>query len=163
MKKITFLFSLLMLSACERDDLCTPDQATTPRMVVVFKDFSNPAAVKTVPALEVREIGSSELAPLNFEGATRITEADTVRIPLRNSFDLTSYNFFNTTNNVVLNSVGNFSYSRTDEFVSRACGFRTIYSNLDANLEASSPWINEIRIVNPEISNSFEVHVEVLH
>ncbi len=157
------LLICLLLAACERDDLCTPDQATTPRMTIVFKDVTNPTQIKEVTSLRVKEIGSGEFAPLDFNGSMLLEDADTIYLPLRNNFDLTSYDFFKEEDGVNLISNVDFRYSRNEEFVSRACGFRTLYNGLGSGVSANTGWINRTQVVDTTITNNLIVHVEIFH
>ncbi|WP_157111362.1 DUF6452 family protein [Nonlabens spongiae] len=163
----TLFVFLLASSGCERDDLCTPDQETSSRMVVVFKDFLNPDTVKPVENLRVRVLGASEYAPLDFEGSTSLEMADTVYIPLRNFDDQTIYDFETDNEEDGFNIDRlNFSYTRQDEFVSRACGFKVNYNDLQASRQQeipNQPWIIETEVIDSTVNNRNEVHVEIFH
>lgn len=168
-KKFFFALFILLLasSGCERDDLCTPDQETSSRMVVVFKDLLSPDTVKPVENLRVRVLGASEFAPLDFEGSTSLEMADTVYIPLRNFDDLTIYDFETDNEEDGFNIDRlNFSYTREDEFVSRACGFKINYNDLGASRQEEfpdQPWIFNIEVLDSTVNNRNEVHVEIFH
>jgi len=163
---ILLFVSLLFSSSCERDDLCTPDQSTSPRMVVVFKDATAPSLIKVAPQLRVKVLGSSEFAPLDFEGNTFKEAADTIYLPLRNFDDETIYSF-QRENEINLNSdIITFDYNPEEEYVSRACGFKIDYLELDADLNIetpNNPWISSINVIDATINDSNEVHVEIYH
>jgi hypothetical protein len=162
---ILVLFALA-LAGCEKDDLCTADQSTSPRMVIVFKDATNPGVVKTVTNLRIKEIGKTEFAPLDFEGSTSLALADTIYLPLRNLNRLTSYNFYTDEDNVTNIDNIDFRYTTNDAYVSRACGFKSDYENLTLLRSPESPsnfWIAGATIINNSVNNSNEVHVEIRH
>jgi hypothetical protein len=166
LNKITVLAAALVLAGCQKDDLCTADQSSSPRMVVVFKDATNPSIVKTAPNLRIKEIGSSEFAPLNFEGATLLTEADTIYLPLRSLNTLTSYNFYTEEDGVINIDNIDFRYLTKDVYVSRACGFKTDYENLTLLRTEENPsnlWITGAVVISNTVNNSNEVHVEIRH
>ena len=136
-------------------------------MVVVFKDITDPDVIKPVEELRVRVLGTSEFAPLDFEGNTAIAMADTIYLPLRNFDDQTIYDFETDSEEDGFNSDRlNFSYTREDVFVSRACGFKVDYNNLTPvrQLETpDQPWIFNIEVLDSTVNNRNEVHVEIFH
>jgi hypothetical protein len=155
-----------MYNSCQKDDLCTPDQATTPRLVIEFRDALNPLNIKPVDVIQIQEVGSTVFAPLNNDGATSLINTETVSIPLRTDIDTTSYNFIITENSIENTDQINFNYSLTEEYVSRACGFRVIYNDLGASISIENPlnpWINSAIIVNGNVTNNTNVHVQILH
>ena len=136
-------------------------------MVVVFKDLLSPDTVKPVENLRVRVLGASEYAPLDFEGSTSLEMADTIYIPLRNFDDRTIYDFETDNQEDGFNIDRlNFSYTREDEFVSRACGFKVNYNDLQPRRQdeiPNQPWIFEIEVLDSTVNNRNEVHVEIFH
>jgi hypothetical protein len=69
---------------------------------------------------------------------------------------------------VVNEDIIRLNYSRKNEFVSRACGFKTTYT-LDpmtpfAHTDAPTPdvkWISAIAVKNSIINNENETHLEI--
>ncbi len=149
-----------ILTFCEKDDICDANTATTPRLVIKFFDVNNPSAAKNVTNLAV--IGEDLENPIaTFNG-------NTVEIPLRTDADLTSYRFIlnstdpNTDNEDKLT----FNYTRQDVFVSRACGYKTLFS-----LDETAPfvydavtdgvWIQDITVEQPSIETEDETHLNI--
>ncbi|MEN8815516.1 MAG: DUF6452 family protein [Nonlabens sp.] len=170
MKKVfNLLFLTLLLftsNSCEKDDLCTPDQAVTPRLVIEFKDALSPLENKPVERLQVQEIGSTEFAPLNNEGATTLTSVENISIPLRTDRNRTSYNFILNESGVLNSDNIDFTYNLGEEYVSRACGFRVIYDGLIAVLTPESTgtqWVQNVAVVEQSITNNTDIHVQILH
>jgi hypothetical protein len=165
-KALLIFLVFLAIAACEKDDLCTPDQAASSRMVVVFKDISNPDVIKTAVNLRVKEIGKTNFAPLDFTGNTVITAADTIYLPLRNMEDVTSYDFYTDVDNITNIDNIDFRYMRKEVYVNRACGFKVDYDNLTFTRTSENPtdfWIQRIEIVDNSINALNEVHVEIFH
>ncbi|AGC75501.1 hypothetical protein LX97_00197 [Nonlabens dokdonensis] len=165
--KIVLLLVLALLSgSCEKDDLCTPDQAVTPRLVIEFKDALNPLEDKAVDRIQVQEIGSTDFAPIDSDDTLVLTNATTISIPLRTNSSTTSYNFILTEDNEVNSDNINFNYTLSEEYVSRSCGFRIVYNNLIAvqTPEAAvTRWIDRVLILEDDITNNTDVHVQILH
>ena len=57
------------------------------------------------------------------------------------------------------------SYTTEFVYVSRACGYKSIFNNVDINIEATdgSFWINNIEVLETTIENENTVHVSILH
>lgn len=165
MKKIVLLLLVMLsLSSCEKDDICTED--TTPRLIVEFYDISNPSTLKNVVNLKVKGVGAyNDLDLGTFNGVSKI------ELPLNPSSSNTQYSF-------VLNSAStssnpnediiDFNYATQTVYVSRACGFKTIYelNNLDGVIysDASTPdtvWIQNLTIETTSITTENETHVKI--
>ncbi|MEO8533504.1 MAG: DUF6452 family protein [Flavobacterium sp.] len=176
MKKIiSFLLIFAFgLSSCEKDDICDPDTPTTPRLVITFYDINNSTLRKNVTNLKV--IGKDQDQGIVFnksitdvtDEARYLTSADSISIPLRTDTDITTYKFILNSGNenaLLVNSDEiNFSYSRQNSYVSRACGFKTVF-NLSA-FQRTDPtgdglWMQDIFIINPNIEYENETHIKV--
>ena len=93
-------------------------------------------------------------------------------IPLKTDADVTSFSFvlnFGNSNTALINEdILKFNYSRTDIFVSRACGFKTEFTldpitpfvHTDAAV-ADEKWIQYIAVKNSIIDNENETHLEI--
>lgn len=157
--KIALLFVLLFTwSSCEKDDVCDTITPTTPKVVVEFHD-ANTLALKNIN-LKVTNSDS------NYE---YVTTNSSIKIPLKTFQDTTSWNFIlngndqDTTNDNT--DVITINYTRTEEFISRACGFKTVF-NLNAinpfviTTDAST-WIQNHTITQPNINNENETHIKI--
>jgi hypothetical protein len=162
MKKIVLLLLLtITFSSCEKDDICAEE--TTPRLVLEFYDISNPSNLKNVLNLKVTGEGQSELGTYN--GVNK------VELPLDIINDTTKYS-------LILNSVSStgsnedslqFNYIHQNVFVSRACGYKTIFElNATPNgvikTDAVTPdgfWIQDINIVTTNIETENETHIKI--
>jgi hypothetical protein len=171
MKKPFLLLLILALSfsSCEKDDICDANTVTTSRLVISFYDINNSSVLKSVTNLKI--IGEGITEGVSFNGSTFIN-GSTVSIPLKTDADVTSFSFvlnFGNSNTALVNEdILKFNYSRTDIFVSRACGFKTEFTldpitpfvHTDAAV-ADEKWIQYIAVKNSIIDNENETHLEI--
>ena len=162
MKRILFLlFITITFSGCEKDDICTDN--TTPRLVLEFYDISNPSILK--PVVNVLVTGEGQTALGTYNGVSKI------ELPLDITQDTTKYS-------LILNSTSltganedllQFNYTRQNVFVSRACGYKTIFElNATPNgvirTDAATPdgfWIQDINILTTNIETENEIHIKI--
>jgi len=171
MKKIILLVLVLAFTftSCEKDDICDANTITTPRLVISFYDINNSSVLKNVTDLTI--IGEGKTEGITFSGSTLIN-GSTVSIPLKTDADATSFRFilnYGNSNTALVNEDNlKFNYSRTNVFVSRACGFKTEYTldpitpyvHTDADV-ADEKWIQYIAVKNSTINNENETHLEI--
>jgi len=168
MKKLKIIAIALLIAnsfwSCERDDICTEGTPTTPNVVIEFYDAANPTTLKTVTNLGV--IAPGFTTGFSFNGVSKI------KVPLKTNSDITSLQFIqngsdtDTTNDNI--DILTFNYSRTDVYISRACGYKTLFQ-----LNAGSPtltdgdaslWISTttpIVVIQPNIQNQNETHIKI--
>ena len=164
MKKIILiLFALsLSFSSCEKDDICDANTPTTPKVVIEFFQIANPTLPNGVTNLAIVETGNPVVYRV-FNGDIKI------KIPLKSLEDITRYDFILNNNVSGFTNIDKlqFNYTRKQIFVSRACGYKTIFS-LDVNsptLTDSSLldgfWIRNIVVSKPNINDENETHVKI--
>jgi hypothetical protein len=165
MKKILVLLLLVLsFSGCEKDDICVDD--TTPRLIIEFYDDANPVNTKNVTNLKVKGDGAVDDLDLGtFNGVSKIN------LPLKNTEDMTRYSLIlNSTSTTGTNNQDflQFDYTRQNVFVSRACGYKTIYELNSPNglihTDATTPdqlWIRNINIQTNNIETENEVHIKI--
>ena len=162
MKKIVLLLILtITFSGCEKDDICTDE--TTPRLLLEFYDISNPANLKNV--LNLLVTGEGQTALRTFNGVSKI------ELPIDITQDTTKYSLIlNSTSLIGANEdLLQFNYSRQNVFVSRACGYKTIFEfNATPNgvikTDATIPdglWIQDINILTTNIETENETHIKI--
>jgi hypothetical protein len=165
MRKIFAATALVMASFfwnCEKDDICDENTPTTPNLVIEFFDITNPTVLKNVTNLQITATGSTDT--LDFNAVSKVL------LPLNISADSTTYKFVLNSTNTAIDNQDNlqFSYSVEEIFVSRACGYKTIFT-LDAttpllHTDAAMPdglWIQDITISEPIITSETETHVKI--
>lgn len=162
---ILFLALLWVSSGCEKDDICDPATATTPQLVIDFYDITNPTLTKNVTNLLV--LGEGMDTGILFNGK------NTIKIPLKITADSTTFQFILNYGNTVTPSLVNsdvfqFNYSRNNIYVSRACGYKTLFTLDDTNPYALSEldplgttWIKNIIVNQYQITNENETHINV--
>jgi hypothetical protein len=158
--------------ACEKDDICAGSTPTTSRLVVEFYDFTNPTVKKSVTGLSAFGNGNTTGVVLT-ENGTDITKyfytGTSTFLPLDISQDTTSYRLrlnSQSTNPLVYNDdVITIDYAREEIYVSRACGYKTIFdlNNATRTSESSTTteWIKNITFEPIIIDNENEVHVKI--
>lgn len=177
MKKVLLVFIIILLiSSCEKDDICDASTPTTPRLIIKFYDNQNPAKVRTVKDLKITSLVDGIEKPIVFEKSrTEILNDTMVALPLKIIENFTKYKFIFNSNaeNISLISKDDltFNYIRKNEFVSRACGFKTLFEMNASNQNpiiinevpgtTSGNWIKGIQITQPKIYNENETHIKV--
>ena len=161
MKKL-LLIGLLFLSflACEKDDICI--DPITPNLIIRLYDITDGTTIKSVTNLQIKNIDQDSIFQDN------ITVADSITIPLNINQDSTTYVFTidNNDANLANSDTLKISYTREDVFVSRSCGFKTIFKNVNLSLTSdNNNWIQSVIFIDPEntIENETKAHVKILH
>lgn len=167
----------LLLFTCEKDDICAEGSAITPQLIVTFFDETNPTQRKNVEDLLVFGLDDNNQT-VPFQSST-ITTTDSIAFPLRTDVNITKIVFWNETftndngtpddneddfTDTVNQDIIDFSYMRSDVYVSRACGFIANYLDLNATLVPDSDnWILNTEIVKENVENEIEAHVKIFH
>jgi hypothetical protein len=177
MKKIIILLLIVTFSfsSCEKDDICDANTPTTPRLVIGFYDIDNPSVPQNVNNLKVIGEGMTEGIIFN-ESATDdskyLTNGNTISIPLKTDVNTTTYEFILNSGNpnptLIDTDKIEFNYTRNDVFVSRACGFKVLFT-FDPNnpyVHTSVPvtkekWIQFISVEKSNIDNENETHIKI--
>ena len=144
---ILLVFFVAILS-CEKDDICLEE--TTPNLIIRFYDNDLQNEFKQVSGLTVWADGMDTIY-LN-------QTLDSIVIPLDLMKNNTLYKF---SANEIEDEI-NFSYLRDDVYVSRSCGFKTIFENIQIDSNTSN-WIQNISINNSIIDNETSAHISIFH
>lgn len=165
MKKLLALFLLFtVLYNCERDDICPETTATTPKLIIRFYDITEQTETKRVLGLQIQGVDNEEIYQ-------RALSTDSIALPLKTFEDITSFILHK---EYVEDENGNISgnpdtihidYNPKEVYVSRACGYKTTYDNVELNdVTDSDNWIELIQIENPlTVDNETEAHVKIFH
>ena len=166
MKKISILVLLVtaIFSGCEKDDICAETTPTTPRLIIDFYDFTNPTLTKSVTNLGV--IGEGLDTVILFNGVSK------VQIPLDLTKDISNYQFilnYGNSNAAFINTdILQFDYTRNNVFVSRACGYKTLFTLSETSpftqTDATTPdglWMKNITVLQSNINNEDETHLSI--
>lgn len=171
--KIIFVSLLVNLfCSCEPNDICEEGTDATPRLVIEFYDNASPSNTKNVTDLKVQATGEENGIVFNTSADDdeqyRYTGTK-ISIPLRINTAVTQYkltlNEGSTTVGLSNEDTITITYSRKDEFISRACGYKTVFELNPTNAiivaADTNKWIKEIQILKTNILNEDEVHVKV--
>ena len=162
MKKLflVVVFSIFF-SSCEKDDVCDANTPTTPKVVIEFYDVANPTTLKNVTNLGV-------IAP-GFTNGFEFTTTSKIKVPLK-TFQDTSILYFIQNGSIDPTTDDNvdeitFNYSRKTVYVSRACGYKTLFTLNTTNpitvIPDSNNWIQNVIVSQPNIENENETHIKI--
>lgn len=144
---LIFIFLFTFLS-CEKDDICV--EITTPNLIIKFYDNNDPTVIKQITELTVWAEAKDSIY-IN-------KSLDSIIIPLNLNENFTKYIL---ENNTIKDTV-KFTYNRNDIFVSRSCGYKTIFENLQIESNTAN-WIKSISINNSTIDNEKATHIYIFH
>ncbi|MCF4102769.1 DUF6452 family protein [Gillisia sp. M10.2A] len=160
------LSGIILLSlGCQRDDICSETTQTTSRLVLSFYDADNVNVLKAPPNMNVKATDNDSLL---FETINQ----NNIAIPLKTDGNSTEYEFIINAEeeddepSVDINSdIVQFTYARSEEYISRACSYKVVYSNLNAVLtsEPNSNWIKNIVIEESNIEDETTTHISIYH
>lgn len=175
MKKIVVLVLIaLIFSNCEKDDICVDD--TTPRLIIEFYDITNPAALKSVLNLTVKGEGAADYMVFNTALAKTdpnryLFNGNKLALPLKLNDTITKYSLVLKSTSLTESNEDflEFHYTPQNVFVSRACGYKTIFQ-LDSPggaiaTDSALPdtfWIQQnINIQKYSIVTEDETHIKI--
>ncbi|MBW8244662.1 hypothetical protein K1F50_17775 [Muricauda oceani] len=159
---------LFYVSSCEKDDICV--DGDTPLMIIGFYDIEDTTAFKAVQSIRIRSIDiDSILSNQSFNDRSNIP--DSLQVPLRSTATTTMYQIISEsaddeeteleTGNIDTLTI---SYELGEAFISRACGFVTNYNNISVAVTAGAEnWIQDIKVVQPNVQNTDSIHVKIFH
>lgn len=148
-------FLIILIFSCEKDDFCITNPVT-PNLVIRFYDATNEDETKNVDSLYVWAAGKDSL----YINAT----TDSIAIPLNTLATNTVYHLAKGT---LLLETFTIDYTTEDEFISRSCGFRVIFNDINLNNDATvteDAWISSF---TPDIITTINeqetAHVKIFH
>jgi hypothetical protein len=178
MKKISLLILMFIVVGnygCERDDICPASTPTTPRLIIDLLDASNQDNKKNVFDLVVIGEDNNNILPSYV-----FQDTDDLILPLKTTENSTTYTLIKeatindngtpdddsddfiegNADNIVIN------YSREQVFVSRACGFKTIFKNVTLTIEDDgNNWMLSRQPLtdNQSVENETTTHFNITH
>ena len=162
---LIFLFLLTTLFSCERDDICSSETETTPRLLIEFYDTDNPENIKSVPFIRVQGVDNDN----TLDGLSGTSSANSLALPLRTDALITEYVI---TKDYDETSGGNpdtvrITYNREDIYVSRACGYKTIFTEVIISIvNDGDNWIDYSQPVDVDfqnVENERTTHFKLFH
>ncbi len=168
MKKTTLYFSLFILLSilwsCEKDDICIEEN--TPLLIIRFFDNEDPTEYKKVTNLKVQIEGIDG----DYTNETITVLTDSIAIPVKVNEDITRFKLILNGNDQDETNDNedtfDLNYIREDIFVSRSCGYKTLYYDVKTTLiNDNDNWIKEIKTVKDpqDILNQNSDHVKIFH
>jgi len=172
---IPILLIAMLSISCERDDICPDATPTTPRLIIDLLDALNPDTKKNVFDLVVIGVDNDDFLPDYI-----FQDTDDLILPLRTDDNTTEYilikeasvNDNGTPNDNTDDFVdGNqdritLNYSREEVFVSRACGFKTIFKNVTLTIvQDGDNWMlsREPLTDNQSVEDETTTHFNISH
>ncbi len=145
------VFSTMIFSACENDDICL-EETTTPQLIVRFYDKDDVSNVKVVNSLYVWAYDKDSLYSNQ--------ETDSIVLPFNLNADEIAYHLSNGIHEDILT----IKYTRNEIFLSRSCGY-IMYFKLQNGSQITQNWLDSISIVADEntINNEIAAHVKIFH
>ncbi|MRJ08432.1 hypothetical protein EDL99_06040 [Ornithobacterium rhinotracheale] len=156
MKKYILGIFLMMISglifwACEEDDICTENK--TPELIIKLKNTANPG--ETMDSLYVLRQDAKDEFTLIAGGAGR--DSISVPLPLKPTTE-TNLIFSRRKTTDQFLDVLKIKYKYSTEYVSKACGFKAVYSDLSAT-SSSHKFIKSIEILQHEVTDQSAAHI----
>lgn len=178
MKKISLLIlviSALVYLSCERDDICPESTPTTPSLIIDAFDFESQDDSKNIFDLVIVGIDRNDILP-----GYAFTSTANLILPLKTDENSTEYFLVK---EAFINDAGTpddasddfidgnqdqiiINYSRKEVFVSRACGFKTIYENVTLTVVPDNDnWILSRTPLNPNqsVEDETTAHFNIFH
>ena len=163
--KNTLLLILLLTGlACEKDEICLEE--ITPKLILRFYDQNDPDEFKSVRNLKINIEGIEG----DYTDTSISSLTDSIAIPIKVSANMTRF---------ILTLPGDDSqeieensdtltliYLQEDIFVSRSCGYKTIFHEGEAALtEDGDNWIKLLEQKDDplEITDENRAHVKIYH
>ncbi len=152
------------MPGCESDEICLED--ITPKLVIRFYNNDIQSEVKSVLRLKVQIDGVDG----EYGNETISLLTDSIAIPLLVSENETRFiltlqgdETSGTEDNIDTISV---IYDQQDIFVSRSCGYKTVFNNADPSITNDDDnWIKSLEAQNDplEIIDEKKAHVKIYH
>ncbi|MFC5044965.1 DUF6452 family protein [Aquimarina hainanensis] len=154
-------------SGCERDDICSADTPTTPKLVIRFIDNITNTEVKNPVQLEVKAIDSTINEPYDYG---EIAEGN-IMIPLNTNSTVTKYELTINSQNenpaLINRDTISIEYTPVEDYVSSACGFRVTFEGITSEEVIEQPtennWIKRISVERSNITNEESAHIFIYH
>ena len=153
-KFFIILLSILWLSiniSCEKDDVCL--EPTTPKLMIKFYNEANPSTEKEVQNLNIVTLPQYDTIFKNLS-------TNELALQLNVNQDFSKFLFIKDQNTDTLT----FSYERHPVFVSKTCGYKTIFEQFSTQLSTDNNlWIKNIEVITPTVNTDTLTHVKIFH
>lgn len=169
LKIILPLLILTSLWGCERDDICSSETPTTPHLVIHFYNVNARNETKTVRHLSVHTENHPNyiihdrtidkiMLPLKIEAMDNL---NTTRFVLTKDTDYLTDENPTTVANVDIIEV---FYTPELIYVSRACGYKSVFNDLITTRETDDDnWIIDFEVINTTVNDENAAHINIYH
>lgn len=149
---------------CERDEICLEE--ITPKLIIRFYNNDIQTEIKSVFNLSVNIEGID--GEYTNESITAVT--DSIAIPLKVTENITRF-ILTIPGDETEGTEANLDtitviYTQEDVFISRACGYKTIFNETNAGLvDDDDNWIKDLQTVTDpqQIIDENAAHVKIYH
>lgn len=164
MKKIWFVsLCIFVFLACEKDDICAGGESVTPNIVIDLYDQIEPENLKQ--AVKIAAVANGFTDTLFFERTSKI------ELPLQintnaTDWNLTLYELTPTNDTIFKKDELKFTYTTEALYVSKACGYKTIFHEFNAVKSPNTTndsWIKSIHKVTNEITTNNNAHIQLYY
>lgn len=179
---LTIILAISFTTSCERDDICPASTPTTPRLIIDFFDLSNQENSKNVFGIVVKGVDNDQvledfavvntaklILPLKTENTETGELASSTQYTLyeRSSID-DNETPNDTTDDIITGNpdVITINYNIELVFVSRACGFKTVFNNVTITIEDDgNNWIKSKQSINDNqsVEDETTTHFNFFH
>ena len=176
-KLLAILFGIITIFSmvCEPDDICPASTPTTPSLIIRFYDISIPENKKNVFKFRIQGVDNDN--PLTDYN---VVTADSIVLPLKTGDFSTQYKLHqeyaykdnntpddNTDDTIEGNEdIITINYTTEEVYVSRACGYKTIYKNVTLTIESDTDnWIQSKESLNDNqsVEDETSAHFKLFH
>lgn len=178
MKKVSLLLIVIIVISylsCERDDICPESTPTTPSLIIDVFDFDDQESKKNVINLVISGVDNDDVL-----SGYELVSSNNIVLPLKTTENTTQYILIKEAsvndNGTPDDSTDDFydgnydtltiNYSRRDVYVSRACGYKTIFENVTLTIEDDTDnWILSQQPINSNqsVEDETTTHFNIFH
>jgi len=162
-------------ASCERDDICPESTPTTPSLIISTFDVNEQDSKKNVFGLRIQGVGIDEVLT-----SYNVVTNDSLVLPLDTTTNISQYKLHsnytyddNDTPEDMSDDIigGNqdiiiITYTREEVYVSRACGYKTIFNDVEVVIEDDGDnWIQLIQSINnpQSVEDERAAHFNLFH
>lgn len=138
----------IILGSCVKDDLCI--EPSTPKLIIKFYSSTD--------TLKAKQLTDFTAWAKDKDSIYSKIATDSIVLPLNVNADETYYRLASGT---IIDSL-HIAYDRKDVFVSRSCGYKTIFENVTIS-KVSTNWIKSIKLKDTTINNENSAHISIFH
>lgn len=151
MKNIYATLLIMLFCISCQDEFCL--DSTTPSLIVRFRDINT----DTIKPIKLN-VGAIDLDTLIND-----TTLDSLVIPLNTQTNSITYFLSKVDDsNSQSSELLTIDYDIEDVYVSKACGFKSIFKNISITT-TNNDWLLNFNTITSDITNENQAHVKILH